>query len=145
MSVFTHCPMLHLSIHCHQQLESSQSALVLCPPIILHHKGRRIANPRPEGFGGNLRLNKRAMARRVVGAGMVEYLHLAGSEDGYYVEIPRRIMVVEIEIHVRLYERGTRLQDGCRAGDDGLEGEGASFASLRKVAESSLGCHFEEW
>jgi hypothetical protein len=85
------------------------------------------------------------MARKVVRAGMVEYLHLAGSEDGYYVEIPRRTRVVEIEIHVGLYERGTRLQDGCRAGDDGLEGEGASFASLRKVAESALGCHFEEW
>jgi hypothetical protein len=85
------------------------------------------------------------MARKVVGAGAVERLHLAGSEDGYYVEIPRRIRVIEIEIHVGLYERGTRLQDGCPAGDDALEGEGASFASLRKVAESALGCHFEEW
>jgi hypothetical protein len=101
--------------------------LVQCPPIILHHNGRRITYPRLEGFGGDPRLIKRAMARRVVGAGAVEYLHLAGSEDGYYVEIPRRIRVVEIEIHVRLFERETILQDGCRAGDDGLEGEGASF------------------
>jgi hypothetical protein len=34
---------------------------------------------------------------------MVERLHLAGSEDGYHVDIPRRTRVVEIEIHVRLY------------------------------------------
>ena len=107
-------PVLHLSINGDQQLKAAGRGLVLCPPKILDHDGRRRGDARAERLGGD-----------PAGAGISgppEELHLLGVADGHDVEVTPAACIIHVKADVGLDERRTGLGDGGRRGD--LSGEG---------------------